>query len=245
MKRKQILIIAVIMMAVMCACANNGGDGQSEAPKETAQKEQSSGLQYDLDYLVLVNGKNPLPDDWMSKVLMKTTTNSVGDDVYTETKAYDAYLKLKDELEKEGIHTELDSAYRSVYAQQVIVDEFTEKYGADYVKTHVAVPGYSEHHTGLALDLYLIVDGKTVYENEDLVQYPEIWAKIHAKMPEYGFILRFPEGKEAITGVDYEPWHLRYVGSPETAKKITESGLTFEEYSAGEKPEESGSDEAA
>jgi D-alanyl-D-alanine carboxypeptidase len=129
----------------------------------------------------------------------------------------------------------LDSAYRSEAAQQKIVDEFTEKYGADYVKQYVAVPGYSEHHTGLALDLYFIVDGKTVYENEDLEQYPEIWEAIHKKMPEYGFILRYPEGKEKITGVSYEPWHMRYVGSPETAKEITEQGVTLEEYLAASK----------
>lgn len=241
MKRKLIAMMALIMMIIMCACAQTGGEGATEEQKQ----DQSAGLDYGLDYMVLVNNKNPLPDDWMGKLLLKTTTNSVGDEVYTEANAYDAYLKLKEDLEKEGIHTELDSAYRSVYAQQVIVDDFTKKYGADYVKTHVAEPGYSEHHTGLALDLYLIVDDKTVYENEDLVQYPEIWGKIHEKMPEYGFILRFPEGTKDITGVDYEPWHMRYVGSPEAAKKITESGLTLEEYLEGNNTEGDELDEAA
>jgi hypothetical protein len=113
--------------------------------------------------------------------------------------------------------------------------ETTEKYGEEYVKNYVAVPGYSEHHTGLALDLYFTIGDKTVYENEDLVQYPEIWAAIHEKLPEYGFILRFPEGKEKITGVSYEPWHLRYIDSPETAKEITEKGITLEEYLADKK----------
>ena len=63
---------------------------------------------------------------------------------------------------------DLDSARRSIAAQQKIVDDFTEKYGADYTSKVVATPGYSKHHTGLALDLYLIVDGKEVIENEDL-----------------------------------------------------------------------------
>ena len=157
-------------------------------------------------------------------------TNSVGDEVEIDRAAYDAYLKLSKALSDEGIHVELDSAYRSVEAQQKIVEDFTKKYGEDYVKQYVAVPGYSEHHTGLALDLYLIVDGKTVYENEDLVTYPEIWAKIHAKLADYGFILRYPEGKEEITGYSYEPWHIRYVGSKRTAKFITEHDMTLEEY---------------
>ena len=104
-----------------------------------------------------------------------------------------------------------------------------EKYGEEYTVSHVAVPGYSEHHTGLALDLFLIVDGQIMYENEDLEKYPEIWAKIHELAPDYGFILRYPEGKEDITGYSYEPWHLRYVGA-DLAKVITEEGLTLEEY---------------
>ncbi len=161
------------------------------------------------------------------------STNSVGDDVEIETKAYDAYQQLKADLEKEGVFVDLDSARRSVADQQRIMDEFTEKYGADYAKKTVAKPGYSEHHTGLALDLYLIVDGKDVVENEDLVQYPEIWGKIHAKLADYGFILRYLDGDEHITGYAYEPWHIRYIDDAAIAKEIADAGITFEEYKAG------------
>ena len=72
--------------------------------------------------------------------------------------------------------------------------------------------------------------GKEVYLNEDMIEYPEIWAKIHAKLADHGFILRYLEGKEAITGYGYEPWHIRYVGSADVAKEITNNGLTLEEY---------------
>ena len=92
------------------------------------------------------------------------------------------------------------------------------------------MPGYSEHHTGLALDLYLVIDGKDVYLNEDMVEYPEIWAKIHEKLGKYGFILRYLEGKEAITGYSYEPWHIRYVNDAKIASEIMEKGITLEEY---------------
>ncbi|MCR5795847.1 MAG: M15 family metallopeptidase [Solobacterium sp.] len=183
-----------------------------------------------IDYLALVNKENALPADWEETVETVHMTNSLGDDVEVEKAAYDAYLKLKEDLEADGVYVDLDSARRSVEAQQEIVDSFTEKYGEDYVKRYVAVPGYSEHHTGLALDLYLVIDGRDVYLNEDMVEYPEIWAKIHEKLGKYGFILRYLEGKEAITGYSYEPWHIRYVNDPKIASEIMEKGITLEEY---------------
>ena len=206
MKKAICVVLALVMLLGLAAC---GGK---------------------LDYLVLVNKENKLPNDWEDKIETVVITNSVGDDVEVEKAAYKAYRKLKKALEKEGVYLELDSARRSVEAQQKIWDDFMVKYGEEYTRTYVAVPGYSEHHTGLALDLYFVVDGKDIYENEDLVQYPEIWAKIHEKLPEYGFILRYLEGKEDITGYGYEPWHIRYVGSAKVAKEITGKGITLEEY---------------
>ena len=181
-----------------------------------------------INYLALVNKQNPLPDGWEDALETVHMTNSIGDDVEVEKKAYDAYLKLKEDLEKEGIFVDLDSARRSVAEQQRIMDDFTQKYGADYALKTVATPGYSEHHTGLALDLYLIIDGKDVVENEDMIQYPEIWEVIHSKLADYGFILRYLEDKEHITGYGYEPWHIRYVDDVNTAEEIMESGVTLE-----------------
>ncbi len=215
MKRIVCIILTVVTLAALVACgAQNKG----------------------IDYLVLVNKENKLPDDWEDNLETVTVKNSLGDDVEVEKEAYDAYLKLKDALAEEGVHVDLDSARRSVAEQQKIWDDFMEKYGETYTKRTVAVPGYSEHHTGLALDLYLNIDGEDVYYNEDMVEYPEVWEKIHAKLAEYGFILRYLEGKEAITGYGYEPWHIRYVGSSEVAKEITDKGITFEEY-LGKLPE--------
>ena len=105
------------------------------------------------------------------------------------------------------------------------------RYGSEYAAKTVATPGYSEHHTGLALDLYFRLDGKDIYYNEDMVKYPEIWEKIHAKLAKYGFILRYPEGKENITGYSYEPWHIRYIDDVNIAKEImSQPGFTLEEW---------------
>lgn len=222
-----ILCICLTVGAVFTACSSDTKKDSAKATEATtAEEAKTDGI----DYMALVNKTHPLPEDWEEKLETIHMTNSIGDDVEVEKKAYDAYLGLKADLEKEGVYVDLDSARRSVADQQRIMDEFTEQYGADYAAKTVAAPGYSEHHTGLALDLYLIIDGKDVTENEDMIQYPEIWAKIHEKLADYGFILRYLEGREHITGYGYEPWHIRYLDNTDTAKEITSQGLTLEEY---------------
>ena len=223
--------LAVTLIFTACGTKTENAPDETEAAAQTKSTSDESGAAAGgIDYMVLVNKTHALPDDWEDKLETVHMTNSVGDDVEVETKAYDAYLKLKADLEKEDVFVDLDSARRSVAEQQRIMDDFTKQYGADYAAKTVAKPGYSEHHTGLALDLYLIIDGKDVVENEEMIQYPEIWSKIHAKLADYGFILRYLEGEEHITGYGYEPWHIRYLDNVDTAKEITEKGVTFEEY---------------
>ena len=200
-------------------------DVPAGAPKIVVRAKWS-----DMDYKVLVNKQNELPADWEKHLDLVSTENSLGDSVEAERQAYRAYLGLKNALEADGVKVDLDSAYRSVNEQQRIMDDFTETYGADYAAKTVAQPGFSEHHTGLALDLFLNIDGEDVYYNEDMIRYPDVWAKIHAKLADYGFILRYPEGMEHVTGYGYEPWHIRYVGSPELAHEIESSGKTFEAF---------------
>ena len=153
----------------------------------------------------------------------------LGDPTKLEKSTYDAYLKLKKYLETLNIYVEIDSGFRSLEEQQRIIDEYTVKYGKEYVDTHVAPFRTSEHHTGLAIDLGLIVDGIKCIDPDELFPHEDIYLKIHEHLSEYGFILRFPKGKEDITGYNYEPWHIRYVGK-EFAKKLYEENLTLEEY---------------
>ena len=233
------LIASIIMSLTACGTADNTSvpDMSStntvsvgDSVVDISASDNSESKTQDIDYKALVNKLHPLPDGWEDSLETVMVKNSLGDDVEVEKKAYDAYLKLKEDLEKENVHVDLDSARRSIADQQRIMDDFTKEYGADYALKTVATPGYSEHHTGLALDLYLNIDGEDVYLNEDMVQYPEIWAKIHEKLPEYGFILRYLEDKEHITGYGYEPWHIRYIDDVDAAKEIMAKGLTFEEY---------------
>lgn len=237
MKKKSLISLIICLCMVFSLVLTSCGDKTETKPKAT-EKAAETTTANDIDYMVLVNKTHKLPDDWEKKLTTVSFTNTVGDRVEVEKKAYDAYLKLKEELKKIKVDVDLDSARRSVAEQQRIMDDFTKKYGADYAAKTVAKPGYSEHHTGLALDLYLIIDGKDVTENEDMEKYPKIWAKIHKLLPKYGFILRYLKDKEHITGYGYEPWHIRYINSPETAKEITAKGITLEGYlnTASEKP---------
>ena len=243
MKNLIYLLLAVCMLFSLAACGGSKAvietapaDSGAESTIGNVVSSEPDAAAVGIDYLALVNKLHPLPDGWEDALQTVTVTNSVGDEVEVEKKAYDAYLLLKADLEEQdGIYLELDSARRSVAAQQDIMDRFIEKYGADYAAKTVATPGYSEHHMGLALDLYFRLKGEDgaftdVYYNEDMVQYPDIWEKIHARLADYGFILRYPEGKEHITGYGYEPWHLRYIDDADIAKEITSKGLTFEEY---------------
>ncbi len=183
------------------------------------------------DYMVLVNYAHRMPKNWSSKADYVKWTNSRGNKVKAERKAYKAYLKLKRDLEKnDKVYIDIDFGLRTVKEQQEIMDDYTKRYGASYARQTVAKPGYSEHHTGLALDIYLIVDGKNIYLNEDMMKYPKLWEKIHAKLAGYGFILRYPKSYGRSTGYPYEPWHIRYVGVKKAKKIMSVKGQTLEMY---------------
>lgn len=182
-----------------------------------------------MKYSILVNKNNEIKDSYINKINLVETKNIKDEIIKVEEKTYEAYKELKKFLETKNIFIELDSAYRSIEEQQEIIDEFTEKYGTEYVNKFVAPIRTSEHHTGLALDLALIVNNKSLIENEDLFANEDIFLEIHKHLHKFGFILRYPTDKKSITGYDYEPWHIRYIGKI-PAKIIYDNSLTLEEY---------------
>lgn len=201
--------------------------------KNTVRAESGAG------YLVLVNRLSALPEGWEDALETVSVPGLAGSPVEAEKKTLEAYLRLKAGLEEtRGICLELDSGYRSVAAQREIMDRFTEEYGAEYTAKTVAPPGFSEHHTGLALDVCFRIrnaDGTFTgaYSNEDMTrpEYRGIWREIHAALPDYGFILRYPEGAEHITGYAYEPWHIRYIDDVKAAREImARPGMTLEAW---------------
>ena len=221
--KKEIILLFILFVGLLTitACGKN-------------EEKQNSNDKY--DYLVLVNKYSQLPDDWEKNVELVTTKNAWDEEIKVEKEAFEQFKKLKKEVDKdlEEFNTtiELDSTYRSVNGQQELWDTWSKdpEKGIDYVRKFVAVPGYSEHHTGLAIDICLKKDGKLIYDNDEMIAEREIFSKVHAKLSKYGFILRYLEGRDEITGYAYEPWHLRYIGDEKIAKEIMDKDITFEEY---------------
>ncbi|MDE5586904.1 MAG: M15 family metallopeptidase [Bacilli bacterium] len=134
-----------------------------------------------------------------------------------------AFEQMAKDAQSQGYTIRAMSAYRSYQYQKDLYQRYVDQDGVEKADTYSARPGFSEHQTGLVVD----IDNKsTVYTKFDTTK-EFIWMKENAA--NYGFILRYPEGKENITGYTYESWHYRYVG-PEIAKKIEDLNITFDEY---------------
>ena len=126
----------------------------------------------------------------------------------------------------DGIRFKICSAYRTYSTQKWLYNNYLNTMGKKLRDIRSAYPGRSEHHTGYAIDLVTKSTGWTL--TQDFAKTSEgKWINKHCA--EYGFIIRYPKGKTDITGYDYEPWHLRYVGV-DAAEEITEQGITLEEY---------------
>lgn len=134
--------------------------------------------------------------------------------------ADEAYYKMKAAAKEDGVSLFVVSDFRSYQTQESIYNRYVSEDGKAAADRYSARPGHSEHQTGLAYDLNSLSTsfGETTEGK---------WLADHCW--EYGFIIRYPEGKESITGYMYEPWHVRYLGE-KTAKAVHESGLTLEEY---------------
>lgn len=182
-----------------------------------------------MKYKVLVNKENKIKDKFLSKIELITTKDVDDLDVQVEKETYNAYLKLKEFLATKNVIIGIASAYRSKEYQQGIYDSFVEEYGKDYADKVVAPVGCSEHHTGLAIDINIKVNGAWPSNNNELMEQVEHYKVIHKYLADYGFILRYPEEKEDITGYPYEPWHIRYTGKT-VAKIIEKENYTLEEY---------------
>lgn len=136
--------------------------------------------------------------------------------------------KLFAHAQTENYNLIVSSAYRSIDDQKKMYDDFVSKKGATLAKQYVADPGSSEHHTGLAVDINDDSSScRSDSEKCSLSWSSAAWLADNA--PTYGFIIRYPAGAQPITGIAYEPWHLRYVGVI-LAQQLSASDLTYDEF---------------
>ena len=188
-------------------------------------------IQNPTNFMVLVNKEFSLPDGYTPEDLVRPNVLfSFGDqDIEKSYMRQDAATALETmfaEAKKQGIHLFAVSGYRSFDRQTQVYSAEVNKFGEEKAALAVAIPGTSEHQTGLSMDLS---SQSAKFELSE--QFGETvegkWIAANAHL--YGFILRYPKGKEGITGYKYEPWHFRYVGK-EAATIIYEKGWTLEEF---------------
>ena len=179
---------------------------------------------------VLVNKLNKLSESYNPRDLVYTEIPFIFQEKTEKRKmraeAAAAINQLFTDAKAQGISLLGVSGYRSHATQTKLFNNYVRKDGYEKARTYSALPGTSEHETGLAIDV-TGEDGRCAAEDCFGGTKEAIWLEEH--VAEYGFIIRYPEGKEAITGYEYEPWHLRYVGKS-IALEIMNKGITLEEY---------------
>lgn len=177
------------------------------------------------DQFVLVNKEFSLPQDFEPTDLVdiKREYTFYDNVVKIKKEAYDAFLKMKNDMAKEGLELKATSCYRSISRQKKVYNSYLNIDSKEEVDTYSARPGHSEHHTGYACDFSTSTANLRDFDHTK----EAVWLKDNAY--KYGYILRYYGDNSNITGYMNESWHYRYFGK-EMAKKIHDSGLVYEEF---------------
>ena len=201
---------------------------QSESGASEPEQSQAPDIQTDDWRLILVNYQNPLPDDFAVELEMTRYGYEV------DKRIVQPLEEMMQAASEDGIsliicygHRTMEQSeqlFQKQINQQLALGLDLEQAKAEAAKW-VAPPGYSEHHTGLALDIVTL--DYQVLDSGFASTPAAIWMRDNAY--KYGFVIRYPEDKQDITQITYEPWHVRYVGL-EHAAAMTEQNLCLEEY---------------
>lgn len=175
--------------------------------------------------LLLVNKYNYLTEDYVPNNLENISTTYARSGMQLVKEAKEAFETLSESAKKDSMNVIAMSSYRSYDYQVNLYNNYVAQDGKEAADKYSARPGYSEHQTGLAVDVYNLDLPYTSFEETKEFT----WMQENAY--KYGFILRFPKDKVDITGYQYESWHYRYVGK-KVAKEIKDNNLTLEEYIA-------------
>ncbi|MBE1514030.1 M15 family metallopeptidase [Nesterenkonia halotolerans] len=239
MATRNVLLTRILAVAA-CVTLLLMVSGDDESPDAGPQESSTSEVPTELErepapaqespdsVHVLVNKQNPLsPRDYAPDDLRNVDAPHEFADAPLREEAAGAYEELHAAAAEEGIDLWATTAYRDGDFQETLYEQRRLEDGPEAADRVSARPGHSEHQTGLAVDVADLQDRECYLHPCFGDSEQGRWLADHAY--ESGFIIRYPEGAEAITGFAYEPWHLRYLGT-ETAQEVHESGLTLEEF---------------
>lgn len=210
-------VLSVLTLGIIAGKCFITNDFKAYNPISFVQKNATSWN------LILINHSNPIPDNYSIELVTLQNGRQVDSRIYSDLQ------QMFDDARMQGIYPIVGEGYRTTEEQQALLTEKIEAYldegydeeeATELAKEWVAIPGYSEHQIGLAVDINA---EEAMSTNEEVYQ----WLAENAY--QYGFILRYPEGKENFTGTTYEPWHYRYVGK-EIALEIYSKKICLEEY---------------
>lgn len=234
MKKNIIIIILILVMIVSLAGGLPKYVRDTISRKlniktkfsDTINANQNDNSKRNEGNLILVNKNNGVSENYkpadLTRVNVKFYKTATAEEKTMRKEAAQALEELFNGAENEGVELYGLNGYRSYQTQKTLFDEDCEKWGTRYAEQCAAKPGYSEHQTGLAMD----ITNRTYSTNFQTTKEGKWLAKNCYK---YGFILRYPQGKENITGYSYEPWHVRYVGKT-VAKQIFLKNIVLEQY---------------
>lgn len=233
---KYILIIATLSMTFCLAIylkkisqdtSDKKGDNQINEVIQS-EKDNQEKLKYEAIQKAKQNyipGEKPL---YINGILIVNKEFGIPRNFASDynSEALSQYYKMESDAKKDGLEINIRSGYRTTEVQESLFNAYVKKDGLEKANRYSAKPGYSEHETGLAFDI----------SNGDYVKSIGDWftdtpqAKwLYENAHKYGFVLRYPPGKEHITGYKYESWHYRYIGV-EHSKHFAQNNLTIEEY---------------
>lgn len=203
-------------------------NGNKQSFMQNSFFETENGFSKEDWNLILVNKQHPVPDDYSFEL------GTIAGSMKCDARILPELFAMLEAARDDGVYLAVCSPYRDISRQEMLFNRKIKMHmgnGYSYLEAYkkasqiVTVPGASEHQIGLALDI--ISDDYTSLDEGFENTAAGKWLKEHSK--EYGFILRYPKGKEYITGIDYEPWHFRYVGK-DAAMIIMDQGITLEEF---------------
>ncbi len=228
------LTVAAVGLVVLLSKNNSSSDQSKTIVKNDRKVESVQIKTYSINQpdslWVVVNKGRVLPSDFAPSVLITPNVGLGGDNTPENTQlradAATAFESLVAAASSDGLNISLTSGYRSYATQSSVYNSYVASIGVVEADKTSAHPGHSEHQTGLAVDIEPS-SGKCRL-SACFADTPEgKWVVAHAH--EHGFVIRYQKDKTTLTGYDYEPWHLRYVGS-ELAGRLHVSGQTLEEY---------------